>query len=198
MAVPRVLHYRLCGLQEHHLERVHEQFDVLGEARAWRCGEPWIASSQSRGLFEMEFFRHLRNDEGRELSAAGFVKMAGDETDALIVTIFMRDLSAEYGIRSTIRDQDHPLAKLRRLDFECGRLPSGQSLEDVLAKRPVIKKVEGERIFFYPPTFRLHSQSPPSPEWAYALCGIRAYAPTLLEAEQEALKILRGFGHLGG
>ena len=145
----------------------------------------------------MEFFRHLKNEEGRELSAAGFVKMAGDETDALIISIFIRDLSAEYGIRTAIRDEDHPLAKLRRLDFECGRLPRGQSLEDVLAKRPVIKKVEGERIFFYPPTFRLHSQSPPSPEWAYALCGIRAYAPTLLEAEQEALKILRGFGHLG-
>ena len=195
--MPRVLHYSLHGLAEHRVERVHEQFDALAHARAWRCGQPWIASSQSRGLFEMEFFRHLKNDEGRGLSAAGFVKMAGDETDALIITIFMRDLSAEYGIRTSIRDEDHPLAKLRRLDFERGRLPGGQSLEDVLAKRPVIKKVEGERIFFYPPTFRLHSQSPPSPEWAYALCGIRAYAPTLLEAEQEALKILRGFGHLG-
>jgi hypothetical protein len=94
-------------------------------------------------------------------------------------------------------DDDHPLAKLRRLEFVRGRLPSGLSLEDVLAKRPVIKRVEGERILFYPPTYRLHSQSPPSPEWAYALYGIRAYAPTLLEAEQEALKILRGFGHLG-
>jgi hypothetical protein len=195
--VPRVLHYRLHGLPEHRLERVHEEFEALGEARAWRSGAPWIASSQSRGLFEMEFFRHLRNAEGGALSAAGFMKMAGDETDALIITIFMRDLSAEYGIQTSIRDEDHPLLKLRRLDFERGRLPSGQSLEDVLAKRPVIKKVEGERIFFYPPTFRLHSQGPPSPEWAYALCGIRAYAPTLLEAEQEALKILRGFGHLG-
>lgn len=195
--MPRVLHYRLQGLPEHRLERVHEQFETLATARAWRCARPWVASSQSRGLFEMEFFRHLKNDEGRDLSAAGFVKMAGDETDALIITIFMRDLSAEYGIRASIRDEDHPLAKLRHLDFESGRLPSGHSLEDVLAKRPVIKKVEGERIFFYPPTFRLHSQSPPSPEWAYALCGIRAYAPTLLEAEQEALKILRGFGHLG-
>jgi hypothetical protein len=195
--MPRVLHYRLYGLAEHRLERVHEQFEALAAARTWRCGEPWIASSQSRGLFEMEYFRHLKYDEGKALSAAAFVKMAGDETDALIITIFMRDLSAEYGIRTSIRDEDHPLAKLRRLDFERGRLPSGQSLEDVLAKRPVIKKVEGERIFFYPPTFRLHSQSPPSPEWAYALCGIRAYAPTLLEAEQEALKILRGFGHLG-
>ena len=193
----RVLHYRLYGLAEHRVEVVHEEFDLLAGARAWRCGKPWIASSQSRGLFEMEYFRHLKNDEGRTLSAAGFVKMAGDETDALIITIFMRDLSAEQGIQTSIRDEDHPLAKLRRLDFEYGRLPRGQSLEDVLAKRPVIKKVEGERIFFYPPTFRLHSMSPPSPEWAYALCGMRAYAPTLLEAEQEALKILRGFGHLG-
>jgi hypothetical protein len=145
----------------------------------------------------MEYFRHLDSDDHSDVSAAGFAKMAGDETDALIITIFMRDLSAEYGIRTSIMDEDHPLAKLRRLAFESGRLPTGQALEDVLAKRPVIKKVQGERIFFYPPTFRLHSQGPPSPEWAYALCGIRAYAPTLMEAEQEALKILRGFGHLG-
>jgi hypothetical protein len=193
----RVFHYRMYALPEHRLERVHEQFDVLAGVRLWRSGPPWIASSQSRGLFEMEYFRHLKTDEGRELSAAGFLKLAGDETDALIMSIFMRDLSAEHGVGTAIRDPDHPLAKLRHLDFQQGRLPSGQSLEDVLAKRPVIKKVEGERILFYPPTFRLHSLGPPSPEWAYALCGIRAYAPTLLEAEQEALKMLRGFGHLG-
>ncbi|HEY1419709.1 MAG TPA: hypothetical protein VGG90_03260 [Candidatus Dormibacteraeota bacterium] len=196
--MPRVLHYRITGLPDHRLERLHEQFEALGSARAWRSGQPWVASSRSRGLFEMEFFRHLKRDEGPDLSAAGFVKLKGDETDALIITIFMRDLSAEYGVRIALKDEDHPLAKLRRLEFDSGRLPTGQALEDVLAKRPVIKKVEGERIFFYPPAFRLHSQGPPSPEWAYALCGIRAYAPTLLEAEQEALKILRGFGHLGG
>ena len=146
----------------------------------------------------MEFFRLLEVEDRGDVSAAGFVKMAGDETDALIITIFMRDLSAEYGIKVAMKDEDHPLSKLRRLEFVGGRLPSGQSLEDVLAKRPVIKKVEGERILFYPPAFRLHSRGPASPEWAYALCGIRAYAPTLLEAEHEALKILRGFGHLGG
>jgi len=195
--VRRVIHYRLNGLPEQRFERVHQQFEALAAARTWRCDAPWVASTRSTGLFEMEFFRHLRNEEGGTLSAAGFVKMAGDETDALIITIFMRDLSAEYGIKVAMKDEDHPLAKLRRLEFLRGRLPSGQSLEDVLAKRPVIKKVQGERIFFYPPAFRLHSQGPPSPEWAYALCGIRAYAPTLLEAEQEALKILRGFGHLG-
>lgn len=193
----RVLHYRLYGLTDRKLERIHEEFELLAAARTWRCDRPWIASSQSRGLFDMEYFRHLNNAEGPALGAAGFVKMAGDETDALIITIFMRDLSAAHGIRTAIRDEDHPLAKLRHLDFDRGMLPSGQSLEDMLARRPVIKKVEGERILFYPPTFRLHSMSPPSPEWAYALCGMRAYAPTLLEAEQEALKILRGFGHLG-
>ena len=193
----RVLHYRVQGLPEQRLERVHEQFEALAAARTWRCDAPWIASTRSTGLFEMEFFRHLCMEDSGDLSAAGFVKMEGDETDALIITIFMRDLSAEYGIGVAMKDEDHPLAKLRRLEFHKGRLPSGLSLEDVLAKRPVIKKVQGERIFFYPPTFRLHSQGPPSPEWAYALCGIRAYAPTLLEAEQEALKILRCFGHLG-
>jgi hypothetical protein len=144
----------------------------------------------------MEFFRHLRAEEPPDLSAAGFVKMAGDETDALILTIFMRDLSREHAARAVILDEDHPLAKLRRLEFVSGRLPGGASLEDVLAKRPVIKKVQGERIFFYPPTFRLHSQGPLNQTWAYALCGMRAFAPTLLEAEREALKILRGFGHL--
>jgi hypothetical protein len=192
----RVLHYRLYELPGERLERVHDQFAALAAARTWRCDPPWVASSYSKGLFEMEYFRHAQNDEP-VVSAAGFVKMSGDETDALIIAIFMRDLSAEYGVETSMRDEDHPLAKLRRLQFQTGRLPTGQALEDVLAKRPVIKKVEGERIFFYPPTFRLHSQSPPSPEWAYALCGIRAYAPTLMEAEQEALKILRGFGHLG-
>jgi len=176
---------------------VHDQFAALAAARTWRCEPPWVASASSRGLFETEYFRHLRHDEGPDVSAAGFVKMAGDETDALIITIFVRDLSAEYAIRTSTRDEDHPLAKLRRLEFESGRLPTGQALEDVLAKRPVIKRVKGERILFYPPTFRLHSQGPSNPEWAYALGGIRAYAPTLMEAEQEALKILRGFGHLG-
>jgi hypothetical protein len=194
----RVLHHRLHGLPEQRLERVHAQFEALAAARMWRCEPPWVASSRSRGLFEMEFFRHLKLEDVVNTSAAGFVKMAGDETDALILAIFMRDLSAEYGITTTLKDDDHPLAKLRRLEFDHGRLPSGQTLEEILAKRPVIKKVQGERILFYPPTFRLHSQSPPSPEWAYALFGIRAYAPTLLEAEQEALKILKGFGHLAG
>src|SRR2546426_8807258 len=134
------------------------QFEALAAARTWRCNSPWVASAQSTGLFEMEYFRHLRQEDSADVSAAGFVKMAGDETDALIITIFMRDLSAEYGIRVAMKDEDHPLAKLRRLEFHGGRLPTGQSLENLLAKVPGIKNGEGESIPFYAPAFRQHSQ----------------------------------------
>src|SRR5260370_27036986 len=130
--VRRVLHHRLYGLPEQRLERVHAQFQALATARAWRCEPPWVASSYSRGLFDMEFFRHLKLEDVVNTSAAGFVKMAGDETDALIVAIFMRDLSAEYGIKTTLKDEDHPLAKLRPLEFHHGRLPNGQSLDEIL------------------------------------------------------------------
>src|SRR5260370_38648263 len=101
--MPRVLHYTLHGLAEHRLERVHEEFEALAAARAWRCGSPWGASSQSRGLFAMENFRHLKNDEGNELSAAGFVRMAGDETDASVIASLWRDLRAEHDVGASIR-----------------------------------------------------------------------------------------------
>lgn len=194
----RVLHYRLRRIPEDRLERLEQQFAELAAERPWRGQAPWIATSRSTGIFESEYLRHLRLAEGADISAAGFLKMGGDETDALILALFLRDLSAEYGVRATMRDEDNPLAKLRQLDFTSGRLPTGRSLEETFARRPVIKKVQGESIHFYPPTYRLHSQSPAGMGgWGYALCGLRAFAPSLLEAEREALKILRGLGHLG-
>src|SRR5207247_9627037 len=120
------------------------QFESLGAAREWRSGPPWVASRRSRGLFEMEYFRHLVASEGDEVSLAGFLKLNGDETDALVMTLFLRDLSAEHGVRTVPRAEDHPLAKLRYLEFRGGRLPSGNSLEELLARRPVIKTVDGQ------------------------------------------------------
>ena len=194
----RVIHYRLHGLPQHRAGRVHEQFDGLVAERSWRSSPPWLATDYSAGLFEMEYLRHLRLAEGADVTAGGFLKLAGDETDALVMALFLRDLSAEYGVRTVLRDDGNPLAKLRYLEFRSGRLPSGRTLEETLAKRPVIKKVSGHSIMFYPPTYRVHSQSPPGPErWGYALFGIRAFAPSLLEAEREALKILNGLRHLG-
>jgi hypothetical protein len=177
---------------------VEEQISRLAGARTWRGEAPWIATDRSPGLFEMEYLRHVRESEGEDVSAAGFLKTGGDETDVLVLTLFLRDLSAEYGIRTIMRDEDNPLAKLRYLEFRRGRLPSGNSLEEMLARRAVIKKVEGQAIMFYPPAHRLNTHAPARPaQWGYGLCGLRAYAPTLLEAEREALKILRAMRHIG-
>jgi hypothetical protein len=196
--VARVLHHRIHGLPGDRLERVHAQFDHLASSRAWRGDRPWIASDRSTGLFEVEYLSHVREAEGAGVSGAGFLKTGGDETDALVLMLFLRDLSAEYGIRVVWRDDDNPLAKLRYLEFRHGRLPSGNSLEELLSRRAVIKKVDGQAIQFYPPAHRLNRSAPARPaQWGYALCGLRAYAPTLLEAEQEALKILRAMGRLG-
>ncbi len=174
------------------------QFDELSSRRAWRGDKPWVASDRSHSLFESEYLRHVRAAEGAEIAAAGFMKTGGDETDALVLMLFLRDLSAEYGSRVVWRDEDNPLAKLRYLEFGHGRLPSGNSLEEMLARRAVIKKVDGQSILFYPPAHRLNRHAPARPaQWGYALCGLRAYAPTLLEAEQEALKILRAMRRLG-
>ena len=161
--MPRVLHHRIRGLPVERLERVEGQFAALAAMRAWRTTPPWLASDRSRGLFEMEYLRHLQAAEGGDIVAGGFLKMAGDETDALVLALFMRDISAEYGVRTVLKDEDNPLAKLRYLEFSRGRLASGNSLEEMLARRPVIKKVMGQAITFYPPSYRSHSQAPARP-----------------------------------
>src|SRR5256884_4636364 len=73
-----------------------------------------------------------------------------------------------------------------------------KKIEDVLAARPVLKKMEGEPITFYPPTYR------PNPYfrrdkpgmWGFSLRGIRDFAPSFLAAEAEAMRIYRGFRRL--
>jgi hypothetical protein len=195
--VSRVIHHRLHGLPENRLERLVEQVDALAAVRQWRSEPVWMATAQTRDLFQSEYFRHLVEAEGQDISAGGFLKMQGDETDGLVLLFFLRDLSAEYGVRAVWRDEENPLLKLRFLEFRHGFLPTGQTLEDHFAKRPVIKKVAGQSIHFYPPGYRVHSRAEANDRWGYSLHGLRAYAPSLLEAEHEALKILRGLRHLG-
>ncbi|MDQ6773689.1 MAG: hypothetical protein M3024_11990, partial [Candidatus Dormibacteraeota bacterium] len=141
--MPRIAHFRLHGLPDERVERVADQFRALIAQREWRGQEPFVATSMATGLFETEYLSHLRVAEGADVSAAGYLKMGGDETDALVLMLFMRDLSAEYGIRTVLKDDENPLAKLRYLEFRKGRLPSGNSLEEMLARRAVIKKVDG-------------------------------------------------------
>ncbi|HEY8761038.1 MAG TPA: hypothetical protein VIP52_09035 [Candidatus Dormibacteraeota bacterium] len=193
----RVIHHRLYGIQAERLERLTDQVEGLASVRDWRSEPVWMATPLTRDLFRSEYFRHLVAAEGEEITAGGFLKMQGDETDALVLLFFLRDLSAEYGVRAVWRDEENPLLKLRFLEFRHGFLPTGQTLEDHFAKRPIIKKVAGQAIHFYPPGYRVHSRGTASDRWGYSLQGLRAYAPSLLEAEQEALKILRGLRHLG-
>jgi hypothetical protein len=192
-----VIHHRLHGLPEVRLERLAGQVEGFVRARDWRSDRVWMATERTATLFESEYFRHLREAEGEDIAAGGFLKMGSDETDAMVVLFFLRDLSAEYGIRAVWRDDENPLLKLRFLEFRKGLLPTGQTLEDHFAKRPLIKTVSGQSIHFYPPGYRVHSRAAASDRWGYSLHGLRAYAPSLLEAEREALKILRGLRHLG-
>lgn len=193
-----MIHFRLHNVAPDHLERIHSQFEELATAREWRSEPLWVASRLSRGIFESEYFSHLVEADGADISAAGFLKMRGDETDALVLLFFLRDLSAEYGVRVVWHDDENPLLKLRFMEFRSGLLPTGQTLEDHLAKRPLVKKVMGQAIVFYPPGYRVHRLSASdSPHWGYSIHGLRAYAPTLFEAEQEALKIVRAHRHLG-
>src|SRR5579875_3091501 len=81
--VSRVIHHRIHGLPTDRLERLHQQFEDLAGGRTWRGDAPWVASDRSRDLFAMEFLRHVREAEGGSVSAAGFIRTGGDETDAL-------------------------------------------------------------------------------------------------------------------
>jgi len=125
---------------------LERQVEALAAVREWRSEPAWLATSQTRDLFRSEYFRHLLAAEGADIAGGGFLKMRGDETDALVLLFFLRDISAEYGIRAVWKDEENPLLKLRFLEFRHGLLPTGQTLEDHFAKRPVIKKVAGQAI----------------------------------------------------
>src|SRR6267143_2116825 len=122
----RVVHVRVRGLEAEDREAFNGRFRRLAELREWRGDVPWLADARSRDLFSMEFFRHAQIAAEAEtrtlgpLSAAGFVRLRGDETDALALLFVLRDLSERFGTTITIRDPDNPIAKLRSIDLCAG------------------------------------------------------------------------------
>ena len=196
----RVIFSRVYDVLPARLPELERDTRDFARSRAWRGDRFWLATVNTTDLFEAEYFRHALAEEGRALSAAGFLRLLGDETDAIATLYFLNDASQRFHGRVLLTDEENPIAKLRSLDIRQGRLPSGMPIEDVLAARPVIKKMEGEAITFYPPTYR------PNPYfrrdkpgmWGFSLKGgIRDFAPSFLEAEAEALRIYRGFRQLG-
>src|SRR5437588_11153991 len=194
----RVLFYRLYDVVPARLAELDKAARAFDRSRAWHGYAFWLATENTTDLFAMEYFRHARNEEGPALSGAGFLRLMGDETDAIATLYFLNDVSQRFHARAILKDEENPIAKLRQLDIRQGRLPSGMPIEDVLAARPVIKKMEGEPITFYPPTYRPNSYFRRYTQGTvgFSLRGIRDFAPSFLEAEAEAMRIYRGFRRL--
>jgi hypothetical protein len=195
----RLIFYRLYDVSPPRLEELVSDVRSFSQSREWRGDRFWLATLQSTDLFGMEYFRHARAEEGPNLSGASFLKMQGDETDAIATLYFLNDCTQRFHARATLRDEDNPIAKLRYLEIRQGRLPSGMPIDDALAARPVVKKMRGGSITFYPPTYRPNSMfryNRPG-MWGFSLEGMRDFAPSFLEAEAEAMRIYRGLGRLG-
>ena len=208
----RVLHLRVHGPAAAPAAALQERLRWLNARREWRGDVPWLADAATPTLFEMEFFRHAAraadgavDEAGRHLPpllAAGFVRLNRDETDALAVLFAMRDISERLGLTAIVRDPENPIAKLRIIELERGRLPDGAALEAVLVARPIFKRLPGAVIEMYPPRAlgsafgTVEGRDEQRREWSFLVHGMRASAPDFLEAEAEAMRIYRGLRFL--
>ncbi len=172
----------------------------LAAARAWRSEPVWLATDESRGLFASEYLRHLRLDSLEPIVGAGFVKLAGDETDALAISFGMLQLTAELGGRVVVEDPDNPIRKQRQLELVEGRVIGPRSIDEVMVSGPIFKRLPHATITFYPPRYRGRTMPGPSSPpglWSFSLQGMRAQALGFLEAEAEAMRIYRGLQAIG-
>jgi hypothetical protein len=204
----RVIHLRIHGLSTNDLELLHARVDELVALRDWRGDRPWLADAQSTSLFDMEFFRHaslaaaMELPEAGPLAAAGFVRLRGDECDALAVLFAARDLSEQFRAHVSLRDPDNPIAKLRSIDLDDGILPDGSPLEAVLVARPIYKRMSGGVIEMYPPRAlgaafgTREAADHRRRQWSFLVQGMRGTGPGFFEAEAEAMRIYRGLQHL--
>ena len=206
----RVMHVRLYGLAPEQRDELLARFKALAHSREWRDQVPWLADARSAGLFEQLYF----DDAGRAeqltgaadiepLSAATFLRVAGDETDALALVFMVRDLSERFLVRAVVRDADNPIAKLRAIELRRGRLPDGRALESILVRRPIFKRLRGgQRIEMYPPRAlgsafgTVEGSDRERRSWSFLVHGMRDSRPSFLEAEAEAMRIWRGLRFL--
>jgi hypothetical protein len=204
----RVLHLRVHGLERSRGEELQRRLAQITGTREWRGDVPWLADPASRDLFAMEYFRHAAAASAAEhpdlppLSAAGFVRLRGDETDALAAVFAARDLSEHFAVLVTVRDPENPIAKLRGLHLQGGRLPDGAPLESVLVARPIFKRLPGAVIEMFPPRAlgsafgTVEGRDRERRVWSFLVHGMRASAPGFFEAEAEAMRIYRGLRFL--
>jgi hypothetical protein len=204
----RVLHVRIHGLDPSDREGLQGRFEELAATRDWRGDRPWLADAATSDLFRSLFFDDACRAAAHEapeagpLSAAAFVRLNRDETDALALLFILRDLSERFGVLIQLRDPDNPIAKLRHIDLSGGLLPDGAQLEAVLVARPIYKRLPGAVIEMYPPRAlgsafgTVEATDERRRNWSFLVHGMRATAPTFLEAEAEAMRIYRGLRFL--
>lgn len=205
----RVIHVRVHGLRLPDRDSLHLRFTTVAGSREWRDQSPWLADAYSPELFAQLFFDDAAAVEAREhaelgpLSAATFLRVIGDETDALALVFMLRDLSERFGVRIGVRDPDNPIAKLRGIDLVGGRLLDGRALETILVRRPIFKRLRGGgRIEMYPPRAlgsafgTVDGTDGERRTWSFLVHGMRDSRPSFLEAEAEAMRIWRGLRFL--
>jgi hypothetical protein len=205
----RVIHVRVRGVAGADRDRLQDRFSELISSREWRDQLPWLADAGSNDLFRQLFFDQalaadLRDDpQLTDLSAAGFIRVAGDETDALALVFVLRDLSERFACRIGIRDPDNPIAKLRVVDLANGRLADQRALESILVRRPIFKRMrDGNRIEMYPPRAlgsafgTVEGADGERRAWSFLVHGMRDSRPSFLEAEAEAMRMWRGLRFL--
>jgi len=205
----RVIHVRLHGVALNERDALQDRFAELIGSREWRDQLPWLADARSPDLFGQLFFEQAHAAQAREhpergeLSAAGFIRVAGDETDALALVFVLRDLSERFSCRVGIRDPDNPIAKLRTVDLVGGRLADRRALESILVRRPIFKRVSEEaRIEMYPPRAlgsafgTVEGMDGERRAWSFLVHGMRDSRPSFLEAEAEAMRMWRGLRFL--
>ncbi|HEX4579731.1 MAG TPA: hypothetical protein VH498_06980, partial [Candidatus Dormibacteraeota bacterium] len=126
----RVIHVRVRGIAPDACDAIHRRFDGLVAGREWRQGTPWLADASSRDILPQLFFDQAQAEaraalDQPALSAATFVRIEGDEADALALTFIARDLSERFAAEVELRDPDNPIAKLRHIELASGRLHNG-------------------------------------------------------------------------
>lgn len=168
--------------------------------RSWHSDPLWLATDDSPGLFEMEYLRHLRLAGGEPAFGAGFVRLAGDETDALAISFGLLQLTERLGGRAVISDPHNPIGKQRQLALVEGGVSGPCDIDEVMVAGPIFKRLPGATITFYPPRYR--GQTLPGPAslpgcWSFALEGMKDEAPGFLEAEAEAMRIYRSLRAIG-
>jgi hypothetical protein len=200
----RVIQLRVRGLDAEVRDAMQERFSELVAGREWRDGTPWLADQASRDLLPQLFFDQAKaearaNADERPLSAATFVRIAGDEADALALAFIARDISERFDADVELHDPDNSIAKLRRVLLSSGRLVGGAALETILVRRAIYRRMpDGSRMEMIPPrppgSAFGHPVGADAPAcWSFIVHDIRVVDPSFLGAEAEAMRIFRGF-----